>query len=167
MVINKKIYRNSHIKTMRFFSKQVSPDKWGIYSEDGLLATVCCQKTCDTIIANLKTGRRDVPKSELNELYRVPKLQKQSRISLAASNPRQEPSVSRRKPRQLKVARKETRPIETPTSRHTISSSSTDSTVEPSIKSPDLSSLQKQQVKIAQTTRTARKVATARKAERA
>ena len=152
---------------MRFFSQQISPDKWGIYSEDGLLATVSCQKTCDTIIANLKTGRRDIPKSELNELYRVPKLQKQPQISPATKSPRREPSASKRKPRQLKVSSKETRPIGTPTSHQTISSSSPDSKAELSIKASQLSGLQKQQIKIAQTTRTASKVATTQKAERA
>ena len=93
---------------MRFFTQQVSPGKWGSYSEAGLLATVSCQSTCDTIIANLKSGRRDVPKGALNSLYQVPKLQKYAQASsaVASSDSRRSsrPPVSARKTRRVKVS---------------------------------------------------------------
>ncbi|MEL6554723.1 MAG: hypothetical protein AAFQ63_14840 [Cyanobacteria bacterium J06621_11] len=62
---------------MAFFSQQISSEKWGIYSDTGLIATVSCEKTCEIIMANLASGRRDAPNTDLSSLYKAPKLKSQ------------------------------------------------------------------------------------------
>lgn len=59
---------------MNFSTQQLPSGKWGIYSDSRLLATVSCQKTCQTIFSNLLTGRRDAPCNDANALYQLPGL---------------------------------------------------------------------------------------------
>jgi hypothetical protein len=54
---------------MNFSLQQISSDKWGIYSDARLLATVGCKETCETILANLASGRKDAPSNSLSNLY--------------------------------------------------------------------------------------------------
>ncbi|MEM6449472.1 MAG: hypothetical protein AAF703_04060 [Cyanobacteria bacterium P01_D01_bin.105] len=56
---------------MNFSSEQIAPGKWGIYSASKLLATVSSQTICDTVMANLASGRKDLPVQDVNALYRV------------------------------------------------------------------------------------------------
>lgn len=46
---------------MSFVCKQVSADRWGIYSGTRLLATVNDQETCKAIMDNFESGRTKVP----------------------------------------------------------------------------------------------------------
>lgn len=62
---------------MKFSTKQLPSGKWGIYSDSGLLATVDNQSICETIMANLSSGRRDVPINDTNELYQLPRLRRE------------------------------------------------------------------------------------------
>lgn len=64
---------------MTFLTRQLPSGKWGIYSGDSLLATVGCQSTCETILANLVSGRRDAPIDDVNELYRAPQLRRRGK----------------------------------------------------------------------------------------
>ncbi|MEL6157637.1 MAG: hypothetical protein AAFR18_00265 [Cyanobacteria bacterium J06627_32] len=59
---------------MKFSSQQLPSGKWGIYSGPTLLATISCQATCDTIMANLLSGRRDAPPNDTTSLYQAPNL---------------------------------------------------------------------------------------------
>ncbi len=68
---------------MEFSTQQISPEKWGIYDGDRLLATVGCQATCKTFMANLASGRRDAPEEDVDALYQAPKLRKE----IAAQQP--------------------------------------------------------------------------------
>jgi hypothetical protein len=54
---------------MNFSLQQISSDKWGIYSDARLLATVGCKETCEIILSNLANGRKDVPNTHVNSLY--------------------------------------------------------------------------------------------------
>ena len=56
---------------MEFYSRQLSDSKWGIYSDQTLLATVSCADICATVLSNLASGRSDAPKVDHNELYRL------------------------------------------------------------------------------------------------
>lgn len=56
---------------MTFISKQLSSGKWGIYNDSDLLATVSSRAICETVIANLTSGRRDLPKEDANALYQI------------------------------------------------------------------------------------------------
>lgn len=179
---------------MSFFSQQISPNKWGIYSETGLLATVSCQATCNTIIANLKSGRRDVPAGELNSLYQVPKLQKRANPISSPSTGRRSnrPPISSRKTRKLKVgtttARSSSQPAvdRTVTDRAVTDRANSRATSGSSVKSNAYESkshesksqvraakvserlgLQRQQIKMAQATGAASQTPKADKAERA
>ncbi len=62
---------------MNFSTQQISPERWGIYSGDRLLATVGCKATCETFMANLVSGRRDAPKNDVDALYQAPTLRKE------------------------------------------------------------------------------------------
>ena len=135
---------------MRFSSQQISPEKWGIYGEAGLLATVSCQAACDTIIANLKNGRRDVPTGEINSLYQVPKLQKKA-------NPSTAPSTGRRSNRQ---------PISTRKTRRLKVSPATPQ-VSVSKAAEQLTELQKQRIKMTQATQATRAASQAPQADKA
>lgn len=64
-------YTSTH-KAMTFSTRQVSPDKWGIYSGSRLLATTESEVICETILANLSSGRRDSPAGDVDALYQVP-----------------------------------------------------------------------------------------------
>ncbi|MGD1899295.1 MAG: hypothetical protein ACFB16_20400 [Phormidesmis sp.] len=86
---------------MAFSSRQISPDKWGIYSEASLIATVSCKQTCETIMANLANGRRDAPASELNELYQVPQLKPKNDLR-SQGRPAAKPSTLKRQSRKKK-----------------------------------------------------------------
>ncbi len=57
---------------MTFSTQQISARKWGIYSGSRLLATVGSWQTCETILANLSSGRRDTPSPDTDRLYQVP-----------------------------------------------------------------------------------------------
>ena len=46
---------------MSFLCKQVSADRWGIYSGTRLLATVSDRATCEAIMSNFENGRNKVP----------------------------------------------------------------------------------------------------------
>ena len=59
---------------MKFSTQQLPSGKWGIYSGECLLATVDCQSTCETILANFVSGRRDAPDNDVNELYQAHQL---------------------------------------------------------------------------------------------
>ena len=50
---------------MSFHCKQVSADRWGIYSGTRLLATVSDRATCEAIMANFESGRTKVPNEVL------------------------------------------------------------------------------------------------------
>ena len=50
---------------MSFHCKQVSADRWGIYSDTRLLATVSDRATCEAIMSNFEKGMTKVP-SELS-----------------------------------------------------------------------------------------------------
>lgn len=54
-----------------FTSKQLASGKWGIYSDSRLLATVASQDTCETVMANLSSGRKDAPANDVDALYQV------------------------------------------------------------------------------------------------
>lgn len=56
---------------MNFSAEQISPEKWGIYSDSKLLATVSSEVICKTVIANLSNGRRDLPAQDTNALYQI------------------------------------------------------------------------------------------------
>lgn len=62
---------------MQFKSRQLSSGKWGIYSEGRLLATVVSKAMCETVLANLATGRRDMPKKDSTRLYKAHKLRRE------------------------------------------------------------------------------------------
>ena len=70
---------------MKLFSRQLPSGKWGIYSGDRLLATIGCQATCETIMANLSSGRRDAPVADTNALYQAPKLRSATATSSAVA----------------------------------------------------------------------------------
>lgn len=69
---------------MKLSSQKLPSGKWGIYSNTGLLATVDSQAICETIMANLVSGRRDAPFEDVNALYQVPELRKTTRQSAGA-----------------------------------------------------------------------------------
>lgn len=56
---------------MAFSKRQLPSQKWGIYSDSRLLATVSSQAVCDTILMNLSSGRKDVPTQGEGALYQV------------------------------------------------------------------------------------------------
>lgn len=68
---------------MIFSSKQLPCGKWGIYSDSRLLATVASQNVCQTIFANLASGRRDSPVDDVNALYQAPSLHRSALGSVA------------------------------------------------------------------------------------
>jgi len=168
---------------MSFFSQQISPEKWGIYNETGLLATVSCQATCSTILANLKSGRRDVPTTELNSLYRVPKLKKRSATTPGARRSSR-PPLSTRKTRKLKVGKAKAPTGDSSATKKAmtntlaqkrqsqtqitekIAGKSTDGSLANITKAPDLSDLQRKQITMAQATGSAG-ASQSNKAERA
>jgi len=94
---------------MAFFSRQISSNKWGIYSDLGLLATVSCKNVCETVMANLENGRRDVPtNSELKSLYQVPKSSDKLSEGKAIDQPaiqsgRYRSAVSKRKKKKVNI----------------------------------------------------------------
>jgi hypothetical protein len=63
---------------MEFSTQQISPERWGIYSGNRLLATVGCKATCETFMANLVSGRRDAPENDVDALYQAPTLRKET-----------------------------------------------------------------------------------------
>lgn len=73
---------------MKLSSQQLPSGKWGIYSDTGLLATVESQVICETIMANLVSGRRDAPCDDVNALYQVPELRKKTEQSAEAVSER-------------------------------------------------------------------------------
>lgn len=79
-LLTKKFTKRKCVTVMAFYAEQLPSGRWGIYSEQSedketrLMATVACQTTCATIMANLKSGRRDAPTSDLSQLYQVPEL---------------------------------------------------------------------------------------------
>jgi hypothetical protein len=75
---------------MEFSTQQISPERWGIYSGDRLLATVGCKATCETFMANFVSGRRDAPTDDVNALYQAPKLRKES-VSQASEKSKETP----------------------------------------------------------------------------
>ncbi|MEM6599704.1 MAG: hypothetical protein AAF635_16330 [Cyanobacteria bacterium P01_C01_bin.69] len=93
---------------MTLFYQQLKPDKWGIYNNDQLLATVACKVTCEAIIANMASGRRDAPVSELSELYQVPVLRNQ-KPAPSAAQPNSSKSSSDRRPPLSKLKTKKGR----------------------------------------------------------
>jgi len=110
---------------MGFSSRQISSEKWGIYSETTLLATVSCQATCNTILANLKSGRRDAPTGDLNSLYQAPKLKKRVAAPIAVTERRsRRPPVSARKTRKLRIGTTTERSASQPPSSTPVDSSS-------------------------------------------
>lgn len=70
---------------MKLSSQQLPSGKWGIYSDTELLATVNSQAICETIMANLATGRRDAPFDDVNALYQVPELRNKTAQSAGPS----------------------------------------------------------------------------------
>ena len=56
---------------MNFSAEQISPRKWGIYSNSKLLATVSSEAICKTVMANIASGRRDLPSSDVNAIYQI------------------------------------------------------------------------------------------------
>ncbi|MEO1387415.1 MAG: hypothetical protein AAFV85_08585 [Cyanobacteria bacterium J06634_6] len=70
---------------MAIYAQQLPSGKWGLYSkvedQPKLIATVACKTTCATIMANLKSGRRDIPDSDTHQLYQLPQLKHNSRMS--------------------------------------------------------------------------------------
>lgn len=78
---------------MTLFYQQLKPDKWGIYNDDQLLATVSCEITCKAIIANMASGRRDAPISEISDLYQVPVLRNQKPAPSVAQTNSSDPSA--------------------------------------------------------------------------
>ena len=52
---------------MSFLCKQVSADRWGIYSGTRLLATVSDRATCEAIMSNFESGRNRVPSEALGD----------------------------------------------------------------------------------------------------
>lgn len=62
---------------MEFSARQVSSDKWGIYSGARLLATVGNPRTCQVILSNLMSGRTSTPVGDDGRLYRAPALSSQ------------------------------------------------------------------------------------------
>ncbi|MEL7140951.1 MAG: hypothetical protein AAFY33_00290 [Cyanobacteria bacterium J06643_4] len=78
---------------MTLFYQQLKPDKWGIYNDDQLLATVSCEVTCEAIIANMASGRRDAPVSEISDLYQVPILRNQKQAPSVAQPSSSDPST--------------------------------------------------------------------------
>lgn len=162
---------------MHFFSQQISPEKWGIYSDDGLLATVSCQVTCDTILANLQNGRRDTPTSELNALYQVPKLQKRPNPNVATNERRSNrPLVSTRKARKRKVSTADHAAAPTSAAPTSAMSTVAKATANASVDSKhqahmsptsELSDLQIQQIRVAQATGASSQTPQTKKAERA
>lgn len=49
---------------MSFLCKQISADRWGIYTGTRLLATVSDRATCEAIMSNFESGRTKVPSSK-------------------------------------------------------------------------------------------------------
>ena len=46
---------------MSFLCKQISDNRWGIYSDTRLLATVSDRATCEAIMANFQNARKETP----------------------------------------------------------------------------------------------------------
>ena len=46
---------------MSFLCKQISDNRWGIYAGARLLATVSDRATCEAIMANFQSARRELP----------------------------------------------------------------------------------------------------------
>lgn len=95
---------------MKFFSQQLSDNKWGIYSGEDLLATVSCADICETVLSNLASGRTEAPKSDVNELYQVPVLRaKGAKSDLSGYQPsvkqRRRPPVSKLKTKKAEKKR--------------------------------------------------------------
>lgn len=70
---------------MSFTYKQVSEGRWGIYSGSKLLATVSDRATCETILANFSSGRRDVPTQSPQKTYQATEID-HKRESLEAAH---------------------------------------------------------------------------------
>lgn len=70
---------------MKFSTQQLPSGKWGIYSGECLLATVDCQSTCETILANFVSGRRDAPDNDVNELYQAHQLRHEKAAAAKAA----------------------------------------------------------------------------------
>ena len=70
---------------MSFTYKQVSESRWGIYNGSKLLATVSDRATCETILANFSSGRRDVPAHAPEKLYQAAQID-YKRASLEAAH---------------------------------------------------------------------------------
>ena len=65
---------------MSFLCKQISTDRWGIYSGTRLLATVSDRATCDAIMSSFENGRTSVPVDSQNTSARLQK--KTSNVSV-------------------------------------------------------------------------------------
>lgn len=70
---------------MSFTYKQVSEGRWGIFSGSKLLATVSDRATCETILANFSSGRRDVPAHTPDKIYQADQID-HKRASLEAAH---------------------------------------------------------------------------------
>lgn len=87
---------------MKFYSEQLASGKWGIYSSDKrLLATVVSEAMCELVLANLATGRRDVPDDDANQLYKAHKLRRE--VLAEETSPQSERLADRQLSEELKV----------------------------------------------------------------